>query len=102
MSISPEPQFSLAPTDETAARREQAAARREEEAARQRQEASVPLGSEGHDTGEVIAAALVRVTTLAPPGALVPGGWPGARIGVALQTVSAVNWLSAGRARGAA
>ena len=93
MSISPEPPLSLASADETAARREQAEARR------QRDEAP---GAELHDTGEVIAAALVRVATRTPPGTLAPGGWPGARIGVALQTVSAVNWLSAGRARGAA
>lgn len=98
MSISPEPpQLSLAqgPGDETAARHE-------EEAARNGDDQPAHDAPSGHDHGEVIAAALVRVTTLAPPGALVPGGWPGARIGVALQTVSAVNWLSAGRARGAA
>ena len=91
MPISPEPPGPLAPQDETAARREQIAARREESV----------LG-EAFDHGEVIAAALVRVTTLTPPGLLAPGSWPGARLGVTLQTVSAVNWLSAGRARGAA
>jgi hypothetical protein len=54
------------------------------------------------DVGEVIAAALVRVATLVPPGALVPRGWSGPRFGMAPQTVSEVGWLSGGRARGAA
>ena len=53
-----------------------------------------------HDHGEVIAAALVRVA--APAGRPGAGGRGGARLGVMLQTVSVVSWLSAGRAKGAA
>jgi len=95
MSIPSEPASVISTTDETAARREQLAARRE-------QAAGEPLVRDQHDHREVIAAALVRVTTLAGDAGPPPGNWPGAQIGVTLQTVSAVNWLSAGRARGAA
>lgn len=88
MSTAPEQPFSLAGVE--------AAARAEDEGTARHRRGEV------HDHGEIVAAALVRVASLAPPGVIVPGGWPGARVGVALQTVSAVNWLSAGRARGAA
>lgn len=57
---------------------------------------------EPHGPGEVIAAAVVRVAAWVHPPVNLDETWPGTRAGVALQTVSAVNWLSAGRARGAA
>lgn len=93
MSISPAPPRPLAPEDDAAGRREQAARRRAGPG-------SAASGA-AHDHGEVIAAALVRVATPALAGRPVPGDGPG-RLGVVLQTVSAVSWLSAGRARGAA
>jgi hypothetical protein len=61
----------------------------------------VHVGQASLERGELVAAALVRVRMLAPTSSLSSSAWR-AGVGVALQTVSAVSWLSAGRARGAA